>query len=166
MKNTQQSYYCIFNSPIGKLLLIGKENSLEQLRFENTWNQEDLAGLTRNESIFTKTTSQLNDYFKGLRKSFSLIAEPKGTAFQKSVWRELQNIPYGKTASYGEIAKKINNPKGCRAVGLANGKNPIPIIIPCHRVIGKNGKLTGFGGGIAAKKHLLNLESSTLNDLK
>ena len=107
---------------------------------------------------FAAAREQLTAYFAGERKSFDLKLNPVGTEFQLQVLEELQKIPYGITASYGDIAKRIGRPKAVRAVGAANGRNPIPIIIPCHRVIGSTGKLTGFGGGIPTKKALLKLE--------
>jgi methylated-DNA-[protein]-cysteine S-methyltransferase len=113
-------------------------------------------------SLIKKTIDQLEEYFEGKRKSFDLPFEPKGTEFQKSVWNELLKIPYGETCSYGEIAKRIGNPKASRAIGMANNRNPISIIIPCHRVIGASGKLVGYGGGIDIKEKLLNLEKENL----
>jgi methylated-DNA-[protein]-cysteine S-methyltransferase len=106
---------------------------------------------------------QLQNYFEGKRRSFTLPLELKGTEFMLSVWKELQNIPYGETCSYKDIAERIGNPKACRAVGLANNKNPIPIFIPCHRVIGANGKLVGFAGGLEMKEQLLDLEKRNKN---
>ena len=108
-------------------------------------------------------TIQLDEYFQGKRTTFSLPFKLTGTPFQLAVWKELQNIPYGKTTSYKEIAQKINKPKACRAVGMANNKNPLPIIIPCHRVIGSNGKLIGYAGGLKLKNYLLELEKSHTN---
>jgi methylated-DNA-[protein]-cysteine S-methyltransferase len=102
---------------------------------------------------------QLREYFAGQRTRFDLPLHPAGTAFQRDVWSELQRIPYGETISYGELARRVGHPAAARAVGAANGANPIPIVIPCHRVIGANGKLTGFGGGIPVKQKLLALES-------
>jgi methylated-DNA-[protein]-cysteine S-methyltransferase len=105
---------------------------------------------------------QLREYFAGRRAEFDLPLAPEGTEFQRTVWRNLQDIPYGETISYGELAKRVGNPKASRAVGAANGQNPIPIVIPCHRVIGANGKLTGFGGGLPTKEALLALETKQL----
>ena len=105
---------------------------------------------------------QLKEYFEGNRKNFDLPIEPKGTEFQNKVWNELLKIPYGKTKSYKDIALAIGNEKACRAIGMANNKNPIPIIIPCHRVIGSNGKLVGYSGGINVKEKLLNIENIDL----
>ncbi len=108
--------------------------------------------------MLLETERQLNDYFSGKRKSFSVKLDFKGTDFQKKVWAALLTIPFGETRSYGQIAQQIKNPKAVRAVGAANGKNPISIIAPCHRVIGSTGKLTGFAGGLGTKAHLLALE--------
>lgn len=105
---------------------------------------------------------QLSAYFAGKAEAFDLPLAPEGTAFQLNVWRQLGEIPYGETISYGELARRIGNPNACRAVGLANGTNPIPIVIPCHRVIGSNGKLTGYGGGLDIKEKLLALERRQL----
>jgi methylated-DNA-[protein]-cysteine S-methyltransferase len=105
---------------------------------------------------------QLEAYFAGKLDNFNLLLSPQGTPFQQRVWSELQNIPYGETISYGELARRIGNPKASRAVGLANGANPLSIVIPCHRVIGANGKLTGYGGGLPIKEKLLALEKRQL----
>lgn len=110
--------------------------------------------------IFQRATAQLTEYFSGQRQEFSLPLAAHGTEFQKRVWAELAQIPYGQTISYGELARRTGNPKASRAVGLANGKNPISIVVPCHRVIGASGKLTGYGGGLARKEALLELEAS------
>jgi methylated-DNA-[protein]-cysteine S-methyltransferase len=104
---------------------------------------------------------QLSEYFAGERKEFDFPLAPEGTEFQRAVWKRLQEIPYGQTISYGELARRVGNPKASRAVGAANGKNPIPIVIPCHRVIGADGKLTGFGGGLPIKEALLAIERSS-----
>jgi len=119
-------------------------------------------GYTKQETpLIKKAARQFSEYFDGKRKSFDLPLSLQGTDFQKKVWKALKNIPYGKTISYGEIAAKIGNPKACRAVGLANNRNPISIIIPCHRVIGHNGSLTGYGGGLELKQQLLDLEKNS-----
>ena len=109
-----------------------------------------------------QATEQLRAYFAGEREGFDLPLAPRGTPFQQKVWKRLCEIPYGETISYGELAKQIGNPQASRAVGLANGSNPIPIVIPCHRVIGSNGKLTGYGGGLPIKEKLLALERKQL----
>ncbi len=153
-------------SPIGPLLLAGDENALQMVYFMNgrrpmfspkEWMED--------KKPFKEVVRQLTAYFAGKLKEFDLPLVLNGTEFQKLVWRKLQEIPYGETTSYGQIAKKIGNPEASRAVGLANGSNPIPIIVPCHRVIGSNGDLTGFGGGIPIKKKLLALEGRQLSFL-
>ena len=119
--------------------------------------------LLQTTELLSMATIQLDEYFQGKRTTFSLPFKLTGTPFQLAVWKELQNIPYGQTTSYKEIAQKINKPKACRAVGMANNKNPLPIIIPCHRVIGSNGKLIGYAGGLKLKNYLLELEKSHTN---
>lgn len=140
-------------------MLVGTELALKELHFPNSPGQKHVV-LNRqyDEACFTTALQQLSEYFVGNRQQFDLQIAPQGTIFQQSVWQELRKIPFGKTASYGEIAERIGNKKASRAVGMANGKNPIPIIVPCHRVIGKDGSLTGFGGGLEVKKMLLELE--------
>lgn len=151
--------YCDYQSPIGTLTLIGSNGALEELRFPNKVKLElPEEQYLKDAGSFKDVVEQLSQYFDGRRTDFDLQISLIGTEFQKRVWQELRNIPYGKTASYGEIAERINNPKACRAVGLANNKNPIPIIVPCHRIIGKDGSLTGFGGGLELKQQLLDLE--------
>lgn len=151
-------YYCYFESPVGKLLLSGRE-LLEGLHFPlGKTRIEPEKDWIYKEELFLEAIAQLGDYFKGERTRFDLKLNAQGTDFQKMVWQELVKIPYGETISYGELAKRIGNPKASRAVGMANGKNPISIIIPCHRVIGKNGSLIGFGGGLEVKRNLLDLE--------
>ena len=108
--------------------------------------------------MFAHAAGQLDEYFKGTRREFTLPSVPAGTAFQQEVWRALLAVPYGETTWYGELARRIGRPAASRAVGLANGSNPIPIIIPCHRVIGSNGSLTGYGGGLPIEQQLLDLE--------
>lgn len=150
--------YCYFESPVGNLLLSGNE-LLEGLHFPlGKTRIEPEKDWIYKEELFLQAIDQLNAYFKGELTRFDLELNIQGTDFQKMVWKELVKIPYGETISYGQLAKRIGNPKASRAVGMANGKNPISIIIPCHRVIGKNGSLTGFGGGLEVKKNLLDLE--------
>jgi len=144
----------IINSKVGYLHLIANDNALLSISFTN--NKHFVKENTN--YIIEETVTQLNEYFEGKRKYFTIKLSPKGTDFQKQVWNELLNIPYGKTASYSDIAIAIGNPKAVRAIGNANNKNPIPIIIPCHRIIGKNRKLIGYAGGLDIKKALLNLE--------
>jgi len=152
-------HYCYYDSPIGRLLLVGKTGVLEELHFPNVAAKLQIPGEWQQDATcFQKALDQLQQYFAGKRREFDLPLAPRGTPFQERVWKELCKVPYGGTSSYGAIADRIGNPKACRAVGMANRKNPIPIIIPCHRIIGKDGSLTGFGGGLAVKKQLLDLE--------
>ena len=145
------------------MLLVGREGVLEELYFPNaTATLAVPAEWIRDEAVFTEPLRQLQEYFAGKRQEFELQVDPQGTSFQKEVWRELCRIPYGETASYQAIAERLGKPKACRAVGMANGRNPLPIIIPCHRIIGKNGTLTGFGGGLPVKRQLLDLERGSV----
>jgi len=152
--------YCYYTAPFGEVLLVEENGSIEQIVFpKSPKNKHPDPDWKLEKSAFKKVTGQLDEYFEGKRKIFSITINLIGTEFQKMVWKELAKIPYGSTICYGELANRIGNPKASRAVGAANGKNPIPIIIPCHRVIGKDGRLVGFGGGIPVKKHLLQLEN-------
>jgi methylated-DNA-[protein]-cysteine S-methyltransferase len=153
--------YRYIESPIGRLLLAGAGGALEVIGFpegkgaidpEQEWELVS--------DCFIEAETQLNEYFDGKRREFDLKLKPTGTPFQLSVLQALVKIPFGATATYKDIAEAIGRPKAMRAVGAANGRNPLPIVIPCHRVIGADGSLTGFGGGLAAKAYLLNLESS------
>lgn len=155
-----QTYYCYHCALIGQLLLAGDGESLSLLGFpRGKMLRQHEPGWKRDTGAFAKVTEQLDEYFAGERVAFDLPLQPAGTEFQNTVWKALTKIPYGETWSYGQLASHIGRPKASRAVGAANGLNPIPIIIPCHRVIGSNGKLTGFGGGLETKEFLLNLES-------
>ena len=148
-------YYCIYQSPLGEIALTANEQGLSALAFQTGKSPINFTGLSENHSKFTKVVKQLDEYFSGERKHFDLPLAPKGTNFQKQVWQALTEIPCGETKSYGWIAKSINNEKAVRAVGTANGANPIALIVPCYRVIGSNGKLTGYAGGLALKAKLL-----------
>lgn len=154
---SQRYTYCA--SPVGELLLAGDSAGLQLIGFAQgkacTRHADDWI---RDDAQFSEVKRQLQAYFAGELRHFELPLAPQGTAFQQRVWQALTTIPYGQTCSYGDIARQIEQPKASRAVGAANGRNPIPIIIPCHRVIGSTGKLTGFGGGLAAKEILLALE--------
>ncbi|MBU0970521.1 MAG: methylated-DNA--[protein]-cysteine S-methyltransferase [Proteobacteria bacterium] len=157
-------YYCTYESPVGLLRLTGGDR-LETLTFPlSKTRKEPKSTWTEDTRPFSKVLAQLDAYFDGSLKCFNLILDRdlkiQGTDFQQKVWKELLKIPYGQTISYGQLAERIGNPTAFRAVGLANGKNPISIIIPCHRVIGKDGSLTGFGGGIDVKRQLLSLEQA------
>jgi methylated-DNA-[protein]-cysteine S-methyltransferase len=151
--------YCCIDSPIGRLLLAGFPGELTLIDFQRgprprrpdpEWREDHRA--------FADAIAQLHEYFGGTRRVFSLRLSPSGTPFQQRVWQALLEIPYGETTSYGELARRIDRPAASRAVGLANGSNPLPIVIPCHRVIGSNGSLTGYGGGLPIKGRLLELE--------
>lgn len=150
-------YYKDINTVIGKVRIIEEDGYIIELQINKDFDKnEDI--LEKDTNILKNTERQLSEYFSGKRNTFDLKLNSKGTDFMKKVWRELLNIPYGETRTYKEIAEKIGNPKGARAVGMANNKNPIPIIIPCHRVIGKNKKLVGYALGLDMKEFLLNLE--------
>jgi methylated-DNA-[protein]-cysteine S-methyltransferase len=153
--------YKTIKSPVGLLKLIASDKGLAAILWENdNPKRVRLNPLSedKNHPVLLETERQLNNYFAGNLKEFSLKLDAEGTDFQKNVWEALRTIPYGETRSYGQIAKQIGNPKAVRAVGAANGKNPISIVVPCHRVIGSNGKLTGFAGGLETKACLLNIE--------
>jgi methylated-DNA-[protein]-cysteine S-methyltransferase len=146
-------------SPTGKLLLAADERALRHIIFENGRDPAKPRPHWRSDaSPLRETIRQLRAWFAGELHEFDLPLAPEGPAFHQRVWRELCNIPYGETISYGELARRIDAPNASRAVGRANGANPIPIVIPCHRVIGSNGKLTGYGGGLPRKEFLLALE--------
>jgi methylated-DNA-[protein]-cysteine S-methyltransferase len=153
--------YTYLDTPIGTLLIAGDGEAVRRIDFPKNGNKSTPAeGWTESAGgPVGAAVKQLREYFAGKRADFDLPLAPEGTEFQRTVWRNLQDIPYGETISYGELAKRVGNPKASRAVGAANGQNPIPIVIPCHRVIGANGKLTGFGGGLPTKEALLGLEA-------
>ena len=152
-------YYCYLETPIGDLLLAGDDDALCLINFpKGSIRREPEPDWIYSEKPFGNVREQLNAYFDGELQSFDLCLRSNGTEFQRKVLNELQKIPYGTTTSYSDIAKKIDNSKAARAVGAASGRNPIPIIIPCHRVIGSSGNLVGFGGGILIKKALLRHE--------
>ncbi len=152
----------VYASPIGKLGISVDEKGLRKIEF---LGENDVTESCEEENVLAiEVKEQLEEYFQGKRKKFNLPLAPYGTPFQLKVWSALQNIPYGETRSYKDIAIQVDNPKGCRAVGMANNKNPIPIIIPCHRVVGANGKPVGYAGGLDKKKFLLELEQGGRND--
>ena len=152
-------YYITYNAPFGTLY-VGEENS--SLVFISLSKPQIPISFNPTPCL-NKAVSQLNEYFNSKRTSFDLPLNLKGTKFQIKVWQALLSIPYAQTVSYQDIALKIGNPKAVRAVGAANAKNPLAIVIPCHRVIGKNGKLTGYNGGLSVKEFLLNLERNNKN---
>ena len=145
-----------YDSPFGKITI---ESDGDAITTVKTQSHTDPVGKKKASTLTDIAAMQLDEYFAGKRKKFDIPLNPHGTVFQLSVWKTLQTIPYGKTRSYKHIAQAIGNPKACRAVGLANNKNPIWIIIPCHRVIGADGALTGYGGGLRMKKKLLEIEN-------
>jgi methylated-DNA-[protein]-cysteine S-methyltransferase len=154
-------YWHEIDSPVGRLLLAGDGASLVQVCFQSGPRPvQPHRSWAADPGPFRAAIAQLAEYFAGKRRSFDLPLAPRGTEFQRRVWRALTEIPYGKTVSYGELARRIDKPSASRAVGLANGANPLPIIVPCHRVIGADGSLTGFGGGLPIKRKLLALESA------
>lgn len=157
-------YYSLMASPMGQLLLVGNGEALTGLKLD-TQLLPDVAGDERfqqDDHLFLEAKAQLEAYFAGELFSFDLPLAGEGTPFQKTVWQALQDIPYGLTETYGGLARRIGNNKASRAVGLANGRNPIAIIVPCHRVIGANGALTGYSGGIERKQWLLAQEQKYL----
>ena len=155
--------YSVIPSPVGPLLLAADESGLRLIEFDSPrhptrrdsdWQRAD------DDAILGETRAQLDDYFAGTRRTFDLPLAPRGTDFQLAVWQALRAIPYGETISYAHLATRIGKPNAMRAVGAANGRNPLPIVVPCHRVIGADGTLTGFGGGLPTKHFLLKLEGT------
>jgi methylated-DNA-[protein]-cysteine S-methyltransferase len=156
MMPTPTTYWTTIDSPVGELLLTSDGTALTRVLFapftvDPTWSERPC-------DLLDEAVAQLRDYFAGSRTDFDLPLEPAGTAFQMTVWQALREIPYAETINYGQLALRIGNPKASRAVGLANGRNPISIVVPCHRVIGADGSLTGYGGGLDRKRLLLDLE--------
>ena len=158
-------YFDYYDSPLGQILLVASDTALTGLHFVDEkyypgiaadWQQAPCA------KMIVQARKQLDEYFAGIRTEFDLPVEPAGTTFQRGVWRALQTIPHGTTISYGMLAQRIGKPSASRAVGAANGRNPISIVIPCHRVIGANGDLTGYAGGMARKEALLRLEANRI----
>ena len=154
--------YCMYDSPVGPLLLAADEVALVAIEFPTSrhpvvrgadWVEGDNA-------VLAQARVQLGEYFAGNRTAFDLPLGPRGTEFQRGVWQALASIPYGETVSYAQLASRVGKPSAMRAVGAANGRNPLPIVLPCHRVIGADGSLTGFGGGLPTKQFLLELEGA------
>jgi methylated-DNA-[protein]-cysteine S-methyltransferase len=153
------TYYDMMTSPIGELMLVTDGKALTGLYMNNQKHAARRAKAVRDEKMLKRPRALLQAYFAGELRDFELPLAAEGTPFQQRVWRALCDIPYGETISYGELARRIGQPKASRAVGLANGQNPIAIVVPCHRVIGANGSLTGYGGGLERKRWLLAHES-------
>lgn len=161
-------YYRHVQSPVGPLLLVASDAGLHAIEFDavqhpvhrgDDWHPGD-------HPLLRAAETQLREYFAGARQAFDLPLAPVGTDFQRRVWQTLGTIPYGQTISYGELAARVGKPSASRAVGAANGRNPLPIVLPCHRVIGANGSLTGFGGGLPVKRFLLELEGALAGQLE
>ena len=152
--------HTVIDSPIGPLTLVAAAGRLAGVYLEQHRHRPELATFgPRDDEPFLAVTAQLKEYFAGQRTEFDLALELAGTPFQRQVWAALGDIPYGQTISYGELAARIGKPGASRAVGLANGRNPVSIVVPCHRVVGANGSLTGYGGGMERKRYLLDLET-------
>jgi methylated-DNA-[protein]-cysteine S-methyltransferase len=155
--------YKFVASPIGNLKLVASDKGLVAILWQtDSPRRVRLTDLVENPEhpVLLRTEQELNEYFSAKRDAFTVPLDMRGTTFQKQVWEALLGIPFGETRTYGQLANQLNNPRATRAVGAANGRNPIAIIVPCHRVIGFSGKLTGFAGGLDAKAHLLKLEGS------
>ena len=154
--------YKYIASPVGRLKLVASGTGLIAILWESdSPRRVTLSDMVPDDDqpILVETERQLAEYFAGRRETFTMPLDMRGTPFQKDVWRALQAIPFGATLSYGQIARQLGRPTASRAVGAANGRNPLSIVVPCHRVIGSSGKLTGFAGGLGAKAHLLQLET-------
>ena len=155
--------YTTFDSPLGQLLLVGDGLAVHGLYMQEGRTAIAVHGAwTRDDDAFAEAREQLDEYFAGRRTEFDVSLEMEGSPFQRSVWRALQDIPYGETISYGELARRVGPPATPRNVGSTNGRNPISVIVPCHRVIGADGSLTGYGGGLERKRLLLDLEAGVL----
>jgi methylated-DNA-[protein]-cysteine S-methyltransferase len=156
---TKRIVFTTMASPIGELLLVGDGETLGGLYMQDGRKPKRIAaGWTETTAPFADVRTQLEEYFAGERRTFDVRLAPEGAPFEREVWRALEEIPYGETVSYGEIARRVGQPGAARAVGTANGRNPIAVIVPCHRVIGADGSLTGYGGGLERKRLLLELE--------
>ena len=153
-------YKKVIDSPVGKIEIIEENEKIIEL---NIYNEKENNIIEKDTKLLLETQKQLKEYFEGKRTKFEIPLNPKGTEFMKKVWKELIKIPYGEVRTYKELAEKVGNSKASRAVGMANNKNPIPIIIPCHRVIGSNNKLVGYALGLDMKKYLLDLERKVVN---
>lgn len=147
-----RSFY-LYQTSLGKIWIAADENAIYRISFFEIWD-----AVEKETPAIREAYNQICDYLHGERKTFDLLLAPQGTPFQKSVWDELMKIPYGEVRSYKQIAEAVGNPNACRAVGMANNKNPLLIVVPCHRVIGSNGALVGYGGGLNNKSYLLKLE--------
>ena len=155
-------FFTQFDSPLCPVTLVGKDSGITHLHLHTKGGKRRVAidpEWIRSDARFASARIQILEYMEGKRTAFDLVLSPEGTPFQQTVWQALCEIPFGELRSYGEIARRIGKPTASRAVGAANGKNPLPLLIPCHRVVGANGKLTGFAHGLAIKERLISLES-------
>ena len=152
----------VYAMPPGRLTIVADDRGIARVLFGDV----DAPGPRRPSALTNTAATQLQEYFAGKRRAFDVPLSPQGTDFQLRVWRELRTIPYGQTRTYRDIAEAIGSPKGFRAVGLANNKNPLPILIPCHRVIGADGRLVGYAGGVKIKRYLLELEGVDVSRLR
>ena len=159
MNQPTTEHFQILDTPIGALRLVSNGSHLVKIEFEDRHQPAEAAANTCDE-VLASTKAQLREYFSGQRQAFNLPLAPVGTPFQREVWQALAEIPWGEVRSYADIARAIQRPKAVRAVGAANGRNPLPIVVPCHRVVGSDGSLTGFAGGLEMKRALLELEGS------
>jgi methylated-DNA-[protein]-cysteine S-methyltransferase len=158
-RQNKQTLYTTMDSPIGELLLVGDGETLSGLYMQDGRKPKRIAAnWSESSAAFAGVKRQLEEYFAGERTTFEVKLAPEGAPFEREVWHALEAIPYGETVSYGEIARRVGQPTAARAVGTANGRNPISVIVPCHRVIGADGSLTGYGGGLERKRLLLELE--------
>lgn len=149
------------DSPLGPLVLAADDDGLRHIEFRDNRHPADRSSWHGGDSLVLQTAEiQLREYFAGERHNFDLALAPRGTPFQRSVWQALADIPYGQAISYATLARRLGNPDATRAVGAANGRNPLPIVLPCHRVIGADGALVGFGGGLSIKQQLLRMEGA------
>ena len=156
-------WYDIFPSAFGEILVVGDDQAIEILNFQNSTSPHPVdPAWRRDAALFGNVRQELEAYFAGELQEFTLNVVPRGTEFQRQVWQALQEIPYGTLATYRDIAQRIGRPNAVRAVGAANGANPVAVVVPCHRVIGSNGTLTGYAGGLEIKERLLQLEGSLM----
>ena len=164
---TMHTRYTTHDSPVGPLLLAADDDGLRLIEFHQSRHRIEPGDDWRegDHPVLDLARLQLDEYFRGVRLGFELPLAPRGTAFQREVWQMLASIPYGDTISYAQLARQVGRPKAMRAVGAANGRNPLPIVLPCHRVIGADGSLTGFGGGLPTKRFLLQLEGALAREL-
>jgi methylated-DNA-[protein]-cysteine S-methyltransferase len=153
------------DTPVGEMMVVGDEDAVHFVHLPGSFDSGRFRSDRQGRPAAVRAaTEQIDAYFRGILTRFDLPLDPAGTEFQRRVWQALADIPYGATESYGSLATRVGNPRACRAVGLANGRNPIPLVLPCHRVIGANGTLTGYGGGLELKQRLLDHERQTLSE--